>query len=408
MSGKVFRNGASGLALSVVVACAAPQSADNLEPVAIGGAYQAQYRQIDTDRDAAQFLQSATMNAAKCRPAIGGDSLLSDQKYTSGDLYALRGELLSRGDLVEFRLPEDETFSGDYVVSRDGTVKLPFIAPVPAAGRTPDQVAGAIRRALINDGHYAEVPLMSLLIKDLAPVRVGVSGAVFEARPTDIGGVAGDMVDDRRQAALGASTEGRNLSVALRSAGGIRPDADLSAVRLTRAGRNYTLDLRGVMRGENVDDVMLITGDEVHVPSRECFQDDLMKPSPISPPGISLYLSNLTQPATGNAPSAIGQTVREVPYGTRFMQAVVDANCVGGARATSADRSAALFSRNPVTGVSAVIERKVEVMRSRADRDDYDPYLLPGDAIACYDSGVTNLAEIGRVIGVIGAVSLLP
>ena len=130
MSGKVFRNGASGLALSVVVACAAPQSADNLEPVAIGGAYQAQYRQIDTDRDAAQFLQSATMNAAKCRPAIGGDSLLSDQKYTSGDLYALRGELLSRGDLVEFRLPEDETFSGDYVVSRDGTVKLPFIAPV--------------------------------------------------------------------------------------------------------------------------------------------------------------------------------------------------------------------------------------------------------------------------------------
>ena len=408
MSGKVFRNGASGLALSVVVACAAPQSADNLEPVAIGGAYQAQYRQIDTDRDAAQFLQSATMNAAKCRPAIGGDSLLSDQKYTSGDLYALRGELLSRGDLVEFRLPEDETFSGDYVVSRDGTVKLPFIAPVPAAGRTPDQVAGAIRRALINDGHYAEVPLMSLLIKDLAPVRVGVSGAVFEARPTDIGGVAGDMVDDRRQAALGASTEGRNLSVALRSAGGIRPDADLSAVRLTRAGRNYTLDLRGVMRGENVDDVMLITGDEVHVPSRECFQDDLMKPSPISPPGISLYLSNLTQPAPGNAPSAIGQTVREVPYGTRFMQAVVDANCVGGARATSADRSAALFSRNPVTGVSAVIERKVEVMRSRADRDDYDPYLLPGDAIACYDSGVTNLAEIGRVIGVIGAVSLLP
>ena len=408
MSGKVFRNGASGLALSVVVACAAPQSADNLEPVAIGGAYQAQYRQIDTDRDAAQFLQSATMNAAKCRPAIGGDNLLSNQKYTSGDLYALRGELLSRGDLVEFRLPEDETFSGDYVVSRDGTVKLPFIAPVPAAGRTPDQVAGAIRRALINDGHYTEVPLMSLLIKDLAPVRVGVSGAVFEARPTDIGGVAGDMVDDRRQAALGASTEGRNLSVALRSAGGIRPDADLSAVRLTRAGRNYTLDLRGVMRGENVDDIMLITGDEVHVPSRECFQDDLMKPSPISPPGISLYLSNLTQPATGNAPSAIGQTVREVPYGTRFMQAVVDANCVGGARATSADRSAALFSRNPVTGVSAVIERKVEVMRSRADRDDYDPYLLPGDAIACYDSGVTNLAEIGRVIGVIGAVSLLP
>ena len=141
--------------------------------------------------------------------------------------------------------------------------------------------------------------------------------------------------------------------------------------------------------------------------ARQCFQDDLMKPSPVSPPGISLYLSNLTQPAAGNAPSAIGQTVREVPYGTRYIQAVIDANCVGGARATSADRSAALFSRNPVTEVSAVIERPIEKLRKRADRDDYDPYLLPGDAIACYDSGVTNVIELGKVLGLFGVITLL-
>ncbi|WP_349536788.1 polysaccharide biosynthesis/export family protein [Sagittula sp. NFXS13] len=400
-----LKSGASSLALMVLVACSAPQKAANLEPVSSGTAYQAQYRDIDVSRTAAAFLTSPSMNAAKCRPAIGGDR---NQKFGSGAPSSLRGELLSRGDLVAFRLPEDETFSGDYVVSRDGTIKLPYINPISAAGRSPSQVAASIKQALLNDGHYDDVPLISLLVKDFAPVRVAVSGAVFEVRPTDIGGIQGDMVDGRRQAALGASTENRNLSAAIRNAGGVRPDADLSAVRLTRAGRNYTIDLRGVIRGENFDDVMLITGDEVHIPSRQCFQDDLMKPSPISPPGISLYLSNLTQPATGNAPSAIGQTVREVPYGTRFMQAVVDANCVGGARATSADRSAALFSRNPITQVSAVIERKVEVMRARADRDDYDPYLLPGDAIACYDSGITNIAEIGRVLGVVGAVTLIP
>lgn len=395
---------ASCLAVMGLAACSAPQQADNIEPVSAGTAYQAQYRAIPVSRESVNFLTSPAMNASKCRPAIGGDR---NQKFGSSAPAALQGELLSRGDLVEFMLPEDETFSGDYVVSRDGTIKLPYLAPVPAAGRTPAQVEDAIRRALLRDGHYADIPLISLLVKDFAPVRVAVSGAVFEPRPTDIGGVPGDLVDDRRQAALGASTEGRNLSAALRTAGGIRPDADLSAVRLTRAGHSYRLDLRGALRGESFDDIMLITGDEVHVPSRECFQDDLMRPSPISPPGISLYLSNLTQPASGNAPSAIGQTVREVPYGTRYMQAVVDANCVGGARATSADRSAALFSRNPITEVSAVVERKVEVMRSRADRDDYDPYLLPGDAIACYDSGVTNIAEIGRVLGIVGAVSLI-
>lgn len=405
MSRNTVRNGASTLALAALAACSAPQQAGNLEPAATGGAYQAQYRAMEVSRDATPVLRAPAMNAAKCRPPIGG---AYDGKFGTGAAYALRGELLSRGDLVDFRLPEDVTFSGDYVVSRDGTLKLPFLGAIPAAGRTPDQVAGDIRQALVSGGYYDAEPVTSLLIKDFAPARVAVSGAVFEPRPMDIGGVRGDEVDDRRQAALGASTEGRNLSVALRSAGGIRPDADLSAVRLTRAGRNHTLDLRGVFRGENVDDIMLITGDEVHVPTRQCFQDDLMAPSPISPPGISLYLSNLTQPATGNAPSAIGQTVREVPYGTRYMQAVIDANCVGGARASSADRSAALFSRNPMTDVSVVIERKVEVMRARADRDDYDPYLLPGDSLACYDSGVTNLAEVGRVLGVIGAVALIP
>ena len=80
---------------------------------------------------------------------------------------------------------------------------------------------------------------------------------------------------------------------------------------------------------------------------------------------------------------------------------MIDTNCVGGARATSADRSAILYSRNPITGVSAVIERDIEALVRRADRDDYDPYVLPGDSIACYDSTITNIGEIGRVLGLL-------
>ncbi len=178
-------------------------------------------------------------------------------------------------------------------------------------------------------------------------------------------------------------------------------------MRLTRGGQTYAVDMRGIASGSAAQDVMLIAGDAVHVPSRGCFQDELMAPGPISPPGISVYLSNLTVPATGNAPSAVGQSVREYPYGTRFMQAVVNTNCVGGTRSTSADRYAALFSRNPETGVSVVIDRPVEVMRTRPDRDDYDPYLLPGDSIACYDSSVTNLRDLLQILGLAGAVVIL-
>ena len=188
----------------------------------------------------------------------------------------------------------------------------------------------------------------------------------------------------------------------MRAAGGVRPDADISAVEVRRASQRYVLDMRGVFEGQNAVDIMLLTGDEISVPSRGCFQEELMRPSPISPPGVSLFLSNLTVPAAGNAVSAISRDVREVPYGTRYLQAVIDTNCVGGARATSANRSSVLFSRNPVTKISVVIERDIEDLLRRADRDDYDPFLLPGDAIACYDSTVTNISEIGRVLGQLG------
>ena len=54
-----------------------------------------------------------------------------------------------------------------------------------------------------------------------------------------------------------------------------------------------------------------------------------------------------------------------------------------------------------------VIERDIENLLRRADRDDYDPFLLPGDSIACYDSAITNIAEVGRVLGLVGAAVVL-
>jgi polysaccharide export outer membrane protein len=386
-------------AFSVVfmaAACTSYDPPDNLEQVAQGDGYQAQYREPDVTRAQASLLRSEGLNQQKCLP-FGGDK----GKGTSIAASALSGERLSRNDLLDVRVAQDETFNGSYVVSRDGMLKLPFLPPIRAQGRSTAQVEEDIAQALLADEFYDEAPRISVRTADFASVTVGISGAVFEPHAVEIGGVRGDTVDASRQGASGASTEGRNLSAALRAAGGVRPDADIAAVQLRRNGQLYRLDMRGVFDGQNSVDVMLLTGDEVHVPSRQCFQDDLMRPSPISPPGVSLYLSNLTQPVQNNAAAAIGQTVRQLPYGSRYMQAVIDANCVGGPRSSSADRSAVLFSRNPVTGVSVVIERDIEDLLRRADRDDFDPYLLPGDALACYDSTITNIAEIGRLISVV-------
>ncbi len=387
-------------AAALLSSCAAVSRPNNIEPIATGQGYQAQYRDVVTRQDQS-YLTSARMNAETCLPYRGGNG---GKGFAA---QALLGERFSRNDLLDIRIAEDESLSGRYVVSRDGTLKLPFIKPIRTQGQSSSEVELSLVLALMKAGLYDEPPAVSVRAADFASVSVGVSGAVFEPHQIELGKVAGDAIDQNRAQALGASTEARNLSAALRAAGGIRPDADLSAVELHRKGRVYKLDLRGVFEGQNSVDVMLITGDTVVVPSRQCFQDDLMRPSPISPPGVTLYMSNLTQPATGNAESAIGRSVREVPYGARFLQAVVDTNCVGGVKLTNANRHAVLFSRNPVTQVSVVIERNIERLLRRADRDDYDPYVLPGDAIACYDSTVTNIADIGRVTTVVGAAALV-
>ncbi|MCR9125885.1 MAG: polysaccharide biosynthesis/export family protein [Rhodobacteraceae bacterium] len=395
---------ASALAAALILGgCAGFDRPDNLAPVNAGGGYQAQWRDPDVRRADASFLRSAEINAQRCLPFGQGD----DGKASGVIARSLAGVRLSRGDLLDIRVGEDETFTAAYEVSRDGTLRLPFLAAIPAQGQVPDRIEDAIADALLADGFYDDRPRISVRLMDLASVSVGVTGAVFEPHQVEIGGVGGIDRDQLRQVALGASTEARNLSAAIRAAGGIRPDADLSSVELRRGGRLYRIDMRGVFQGSDIVDVMLVSGDEIRVPSRRCFQEDLMRPGPVSPPGVSLFLSNLTQPATHNAGSAVGREVRAVPWGTRYLQAVIDTNCVGGPRATSADRSAVLFSRDPVTGVSAVIERDIEDLLRRADRDDFDPYLMPGDAIACYDSAITNLGEVGRILGLMGAFVLL-
>ena len=392
----------STLSCVLLAGCAATGHPDNFETKSGAFGYQAQYRDIEVSRAAAGLLKSARLNSEICLPYRGGG-------YGKGVVVAhnLLGERLSRNDLLEVRIGSDEDLGGNYVISRDGSLKLPFLPPIRAQGRSTADIEHDLNHVLIESGLYDTSPSVSVRIMDVASVLVGVSGAVFEPHQVELGGVIGDQRDVGRQEALGASTEARNLSAALRATGGVRPDADLSAVELRRNGKLYKLDLRGVFEGHNMVDVMLLTGDLIFVPSRQCFQDDLMRPSPISPPGVTIFMSNLTQPATGNAISAIGRNVREMPYGTRYLQAIVDLNCVGGSRATSAHRSALLLSRNPVTKVSIAIERDIEDMLRRADRDDYDPYMLPGDSVACYDSTVTNVAEVARILGLIGVGLLL-
>lgn len=302
---------------------------------------------------------------------------------------------LSPGDMVEIRLPEGEAFEGRYIIGPDGYLVLPHLRPVMAAGFPAETVEGLISAALIEGEYYrAGFLQLDLDVVHWAPVQVHVSGAVFQPGDMLLNDQPSDSIFVNRVEAGGDVATGRTLTTALSRASGIRPDADIRNVVVVRDGARRVYDVSGALNGQRFADPVLAAGDQVHILSRGCFQEALARPSRVTMSGVRVFMSNLTQPASSNAQSAISAEATSLPYGTRFLQALVSANCVGGIQATNANRWAVLISRNPVTGESEVIARSIEGLVRRADRDAFNPVMLPNDAIACYDSHVTNVRDV--------------
>jgi polysaccharide biosynthesis/export protein len=330
-------------------------------------------------------------NAARCAPeaAAGSPPALTTEAPLP----------LSPGDLVRVTMPGDEVPTGNYKVDSDGTIDFAGVGKMLVIGRSAEQAEADLAQKLISKGLFQPGHAhVTLLLLERDSVRVLVSGAVFAPGRVVIN-ERPPQPDTVRQIAAGDHAIGRSLSAALSHAAGVRPDADLAHIVVEHLGQRQEVNLNGLLDGQPANDVLLVDGDRVMVPSRHCFQAALARPTPVTPPGVRVYISNLTTPANNNAASGIGRDQTDLPYGTRLLQALFSANCVGGAKVTNADRSAVLVSVNPETGESEVIERKIEALIRRPDRNAYNPVLLPNDAIACYDSGVTNIRQVMQTLG---------
>ncbi len=333
-----------------------------------------------------------------CPPAGTPLHIESGTARKSADLRRLTMRY-SPGDRFHLQVPGAPEFSGDHAVNADGRVFLPYAGELSAVGLTNAELTTAVERALLKARLFQpdqfKVSVRPVLY---APVNISVAGAVFLPGRFIVGNVKDSDKGDKALAKTGDNPIERFVASALRAGGGVRPDADLTNIKLVRRGQVTRLNWTGAITGGPVDDIALLEGDHIEVGEAKCFQSALMRPSQITPPGLRVYMSNLTVPAISNANSDSNKNAAGLPYGTRLLAAVVAANCVGGSLASNAHRHAVLISRNPKTHQTEVIQRSIEELVRSPDRDTVNPYLMPDDAIACYDSTITDIREVGTTL----------
>lgn len=367
---------------SLMAGCATMPTPDNLP----GSQYQADQR--------------ISPNVAPCLAPAEPAAITGMQRLSAEALTSSPG-LLGPGDRLSLEIRGDKgTLNGDYVVAADFSLMLASQFSFDVSGQDVFSAEASLRSELVRRGLVRDLPgNVRLTLAEAGSVPVSVEGAVFAPGPVR----AGVRTAEERAAIVGHPGQGdynagRTLASALRAAGGIRPDAAAAHVYLVRGGNYFLFDVSPAFTGGNHLDPQLAAGDRIIVPSAGCFQQELVRPSSVTAPGIRVYMSNLSRPATHNAGSAIGKESTSLPYGTRLLQGLVSANCVGGSAMNGA-RRAVLISRNPITGQSVVVQRSVEGLVRDATRDQENPLLMPDDAIACYDSDAMSLFDAVGVIG---------
>ncbi|GAB4349102.1 MAG: polysaccharide biosynthesis/export family protein [Cyanophyceae cyanobacterium] len=313
---------------------------------------------------------------------------------------------LSPGDRIRITIPEEgfldgqATVSGLYELDFDGRIIVPYVGGVSAGGLEVEELAELLRQELLNSRLF-QADFLQLVVAPVSwgPIRVNVQGAVFRpgqiiANPLDSvannPGVRGEIPLSGNAPPL------REVAAALALAGGVQPQADLSQVRLIRNGREIPLDLTGLITGTGTDRIPLIDGDTVVVPALASGIDPrLLRPSAITPAKVTVFFSNLAQPAAGG-----GLNFYEMEYGMRFSNAIVAASCVGGSRAANARRRVAHIHTNRETGEAQVMTVPIEDFLAAGPESTYaNPVLMTGDGVVCYDSATTEVRNIVSIIG---------
>jgi protein involved in polysaccharide export with SLBB domain len=158
-------------------------------------------------------------------------------------------EVLGVGDVVEVRIFGETDLSGTHQISEQGTIRLPLVGAIVAAGLSPDELSASIAAAY--NAEYLKRADVSLFVKERNSQKVFVLGQVGKPGPVAIAG--------------------RRITVieAIAQAGGTSKLADASRVVLTRekGGKQIrvAVDVAAIGKGQ-APDIEMQPGDILFVP----------------------------------------------------------------------------------------------------------------------------------------------
>lgn len=222
-----FLNVRHSLAVLVLLGIAAPMA-----PVAAQDAYQ--------PYSSSQTTRSALRDATSLQPDY----------------------LMGPGDEIGITVYDYEEFTSDKVILSDGTVILPLIGAVRAAGRSPDQFASELEARL---SEYLVNPVATVTLTALRPVTVNVAGEVQRPGPVRLRSLTTKSDNNSAQ-------ETPTVTSALIEAGGVTRYADIQQVVVRRAtpngpGAPITVNLWNSIGTDTASpDLLLQDGDSIYIP----------------------------------------------------------------------------------------------------------------------------------------------
>ena len=218
--------------------------------------------------------------------------------------------ILDAGDQVAITVIGFEEFDGSRVILPDGTITLPLIGAVRAAGQTIDSLSAALTVRLKQ---FLIEPVLSVSLTALRPVIVNVAGEVYRPGPIQLSSLTSTSTRIDTNSRITSATDLPTLSAALLAAGGIKREADIRRITVQRTlpgGRNETINVNlwDTIVSSNApdDELVLRAGDAIFVPRAAAgaeIDPQLVASSTIAPATVRVrVVGEVTRPGEVQVP----------------------------------------------------------------------------------------------------------